>query len=139
MARTGKCHCGAIRYSAEGDPEHHALCHCGDCRRWSGAPMVGWIAFKDADVTVTGSPVVYASSDNGRREFCGSCGTGLFYRNAQILPGIIDIQSGTLDDPAAAAPGAQIQVAERLAWMDEVDALPSFSRYPGMDPADATA
>lgn len=132
MSLTGRCHCGAITYEASGEPEHHALCHCGDCRRHAGAPMVGWIAFKDDRVAVTGAPVTYDSSEHGRRQFCGRCGTGLFYRNAAMLPGIIDIQSGTLDDAEAAPPDAQIQVAERLGWMDGVDDLPKFDRYPGM-------
>lgn len=128
---TGRCHCGAITYSAEGEPEHHALCHCADCRRAAGAPMVGWIAFKDDRVTVTGKPVAHASSPGVTREFCGTCGTGLFYRNPDLLPGIVDIQSCTLDHPEAFPPGAHIQAAERLAWMEGVDGLPKFERYPG--------
>lgn len=131
MSTTGGCHCGAVRYSAEGEPAHHALCHCGDCRRSAGAPMVGWIAYKTEQVTIIGEPVVYASSEHGRRQFCGTCGTGLFYANEAFLPGILDIQSATLDDPDAAPPQAHIQFAERLAWMAEVEELPKFERYPG--------
>lgn len=131
MTFTGRCHCGAIRYVAEGEPRHHALCHCVDCRRHAGAPMVGWLAFGVDQVNVFGDPVTYESSSSGRRQFCGACGTGLFYTNAQYLPGIIDIQSCTLDDPEAMPPGAQIQVAERLGWMAHVDDLPRFERYPG--------
>lgn len=133
MTRAGGCMCGAVRYEASGDPEHHALCHCTDCRAWSGAPMMGWMMFKDGQVRITGTPVTYASSENGRREFCGTCGTGLFYRNAQMLPGMIDIQSGTLDAPEDNPAGAEIMVKERLAWMDDVAALPKFQSYPGMD------
>ncbi|HXH17361.1 MAG TPA: GFA family protein [Sphingomonas sp.] len=129
---TGRCHCGAITYVAEGEAEHHALCHCGDCRRSAGAPMVGWIAFKTGQVTISGTPVTYVSSASGQRQFCGRCGTGLFYTNATHLPGIIDIQSCTLDDPEAVPPGAHIQVAERLGWMEDVAALPAFERFPGM-------
>lgn len=132
MTMTGRCHCGAIRYVAEGAPLHHALCHCPYCRRHAGAPMVGWIAFETGEVKVTGAPVTYESSDTGRRQFCGRCGTGLFYTNAEHLPGIIDIQACTLDDPEAIPPGAHIQVAERLRWMETVGALPVFDRYPGM-------
>jgi hypothetical protein len=132
MTRTGGCHCGAIRYSAEGEPEHHALCHCADCRRWAGAPMVGWIAFREERVAVTGTPATYASSEHGRRDFCAACGTGLFYRNAAALPGLVDIQSGTLDAPEADAPGAHIMVKERLPWMEYTDVLPQFRTYPGM-------
>ena len=93
MATTGKCHCGAISWSAEGPAEHHAVCHCGDCRRWSGAPMVGWIAWPADRVSISGETARYHSSQHGTREFCGACGTGLFYRNREVLPGIIDIQS----------------------------------------------
>lgn len=132
MATTGRCHCGAVGWSAEGPPEHHALCHCEDCRRWSGAPMVGWIAWREDQVTVTGSPKSYASSEHGRREFCGDCGTGLFYRNAAFLPGLIDIQSGTMDDPEAQPPGAQIMVKDRLSWTKDATALPEFEAYPGL-------
>ena len=57
---------------------------------------------------------VYRSSEHGRRHFCADCGTGLFYSNANIMPGIIDIQSGTYDDPDAVAATVHIQVAERL-------------------------
>ncbi len=132
MATTGRCHCGAVSWSAEGPCEHHALCHCSDCRRWSGAPMVGWIAFKADQVTVTGTPVVYRSSEHGAREFCGACGTGLFYRNEAFLPGLIDIHSGTLDDPESQPPGAQIMVKDRLSWTSTMTELPQFTTYPGL-------
>jgi hypothetical protein len=131
---TGGCHCGAIRYEADGEPEHHALCHCVDCRRCSGAPMVGWMAFPAEAVRVTqGEAAVYASSADARRHFCIQCGTGLFYTNAVMLPGIVDIQSATLDDIENQPPGAQIQVAERLPWMADLGAIPEFLRYPAMD------
>ncbi|MFC3713946.1 GFA family protein [Sphingoaurantiacus capsulatus] len=128
---TGKCHCGAISYEAEGEPEHHALCHCTDCRGCAGAPMVGWIAFKEAQVRIKGTPVTYKSSEHGRRDFCGTCGTGLFYRNAPVFPGVVDIQSSTLDNAADMAPGAQIQAAERLPWVKQLNEIHAFERYPG--------
>lgn len=133
MTTTGGCHCGAIRYTAEDEPEHHALCHCRDCRTWSGAPMAGWIAWQAERVTITGEPVTYHSSEHGRREFCGACGTGLFYRNEEALPGIVDIQSGTLDDANAHPAGAHIMVKERLDWTRDIAALSEFRTYPGLD------
>ena len=65
------------------------------------------------------------------RSFCADCGSGLFYRNAEILPGIVDVQSATLDDPNALPPTKQIQTTERIAWMKHVHELPEFERYPG--------
>lgn len=131
MATTGGCHCGAVRYEVKGKPLTHALCHCSDCRKHAGAPMVGWTMYPSAAVAVTkGSPKVYRSSEHGRRHFCGDCGTGLFYTNDQMLPGITDIQSCTYDEPAAVAPHAHVQIAERIAWMETAHTLPTFERYP---------
>lgn len=130
MTITGRCRCGAIRWAAEGGPEHHSLCHCADCRRSSGAPMVGWVAFRTDRVTVAGQPVRHESSPGVVREFCGTCGTGLFYRNPEAMPGIVDVQSGTLDDPEASPPVAHIQTAERLGWMRTAHELPAFERFP---------
>jgi hypothetical protein len=128
---TGGCHCGAIRYQAAGEPITHALCHCTDCRRHAGAPMVGWTMYPEAAVKVTqGEPKIYESSKDGRRHFCGACGTGLFYVNNAMLPGIVDIQSATYDEPERIPARLHIQVAERIAWMANAHELPKFERFP---------
>lgn len=126
----GGCHCGAIRYCIEGTPRTHALCHCTDCRRHAGAPMVGWAMFRREAVRIEkGAVKIYESSRHGRRHFCPDCGTGLFYTNEKVLPGIIDVQSATFDDPSV-PPQAHIQVAERIPWMAHAHELPAFDRYP---------
>ncbi len=128
---SGHCHCGAIRYEIHAQPKWTALCHCGDCRRHAGAPVVGWMAIaEDGFKVIRGQPKVYRSSEHGRRHFCPDCGTGLFYFNAVNLPGIVDVQIATLDDPDAVAPQIQVQTAERLAWMEGAQKLPTFERYP---------
>lgn len=127
---SGQCHCGAIRYTMPTAVEHHALCHCKDCRRHAGAPMVGWGLVSRADLQMTGEPKIYASSGNGRRHFCGDCGTGLFYTNEEIFPGQIDVQTATLDDPDLIPAQVQIQTAERIGWMNNLGAIPAFDRYP---------
>ncbi|MEG1452517.1 GFA family protein [Brevundimonas sp.] len=128
----GGCNCGAIRYKMEADVQHHALCHCTDCRKASGAPAVSWALVRNDQITITGTPKSYASSEGAQRQFCGDCGTSLFYINETVFPGMIDVQSATLDNPAAIPLQGQIQTAERIDWMKNLDALPSFERYPGM-------
>lgn len=131
MTYAGQCLCGAIRYRLSGEPKVVALCHCSDCRRSAGAPMVAWAMFAEAALTLTqGQPKTINSSGTAMRSFCADCGTGLFYRNSVVLPGIVDVQSATLDDPAALAPTVQIQTAERLSWMTHLDQLPEFERFP---------
>lgn len=127
----GGCHCGAIRYRMPEQAVHHSLCHCKDCRKASGAPAVSWALVPQDQLKITGSPKSYASSQDGRRLFCSDCGTSLFYTNEAIFPGMIDVQSATLDNPDAIPLQAQIQTADRIGWMEDLDQLPSFERYPG--------
>ena len=127
----GQCHCGAVRYEMPAETIHKALCHCSDCRRHSGAPMVAWGLVGKDQLKIDGETKEYASSENGRRHFCPPCGTALFYTNDVIFPGQIDVQTATLDGPDAIAPDAQIQMAERIGWMERLDQLPTFDRYPG--------
>lgn len=132
MTLNGQCLCGTIRYQLTGEPRHVAVCHCRDCRRSAGAPMVSWAMYPESALTLLqGQPKTINSSGSAMRSFCPDCGTGLFYRNAVNLPGIVDVQSATLDDPDALPPGIQIQVAERLHWMQQVHELPAFERFPG--------
>lgn len=132
MGHKGGCHCGAVRYEVSGEPQHVALCHCNDCRKSAGAPMVAWAAFtEDGFELLQGELTTFNSSGTAMRSFCPVCGTGIAYRNAVMLPGIVDIQAATLDNPDALPAGAHIQTAERIGWMATAHALPEFERYPG--------
>lgn len=130
---TGGCHCGAIRYEVDGEPVYHALCHCTDCRRQTGAPVVSWALFPTDRLKATGTPNVYASSENAQRHFCGKCGSSLFYTNAVVFPGLTDICSATLDEPDRLSLGIQVQTAERIGWMKDAHLLPQFERYPAQE------
>jgi hypothetical protein len=127
----GGCHCGAVRFAVEGTPRRVALCHCADCRRCAGAPMVAWAVVKEDQFRLLrGTPATYASSEHGRRHFCAACGTPLTYTNAQWAPGEVDVQVATLDDPDALAPTEQVQTAERIGWMPTAHTLPAHARWP---------
>ncbi|MEO6388248.1 MAG: GFA family protein [Croceibacterium sp.] len=130
---TGGCRCGAVRYEAQVEgPDRHGLCHCEDCRRSAGAPAVAWLAVpKDSFSITQGEATRWNGKGSAERYFCGRCGTGLYYFNDVVLPGIADIQSATLDDPEAFAPSAQIQCAERLGYMAGLADIPEFARFPG--------
>ncbi|GGB98840.1 hypothetical protein GCM10011494_16640 [Novosphingobium endophyticum] len=132
MTYEGGCHCGTVRYRVEGEPVHAALCHCRDCRKSSGAPMVAWAAFASDNFALTaGEPSVYNGTGQSMRYFCPSCGSGVYFVNEEVLPGLVDIQIATLDDPDAFPPQAHIQIAERIGWMTGTEALPQFERFPG--------
>ncbi len=129
---TGGCRCEAVRYEADAEQVlHHALCHCADCRRSSGAPVTAWLAVPAQSFRVTAGEARCWEGDTGSlRFFCATCGTGLYFVNETMLPGIVDITSATLDDPEGLPPTAQIQCAERLGYMARLEALPHFERFP---------
>jgi hypothetical protein len=132
MELQGGCQCGAVRYAVDGEPQHVALCHCEGCRKSAGAPAVAWAAFAEGEFSLKqGELTTYNSSGSAMRSFCPVCGTGICYRNADMLPGIVDIQAATLDNPDALPVQAQIQTAERIGWMATAHELPQFERYPG--------
>jgi hypothetical protein len=133
MRHQGGCQCGSIRYEVSGEPQHASLCHCIDCRKSAGAPAVAWAAYLEEDFRIIkGQAVTFSSSGLSMRSFCGTCGTGLYFVNAEVLPGIVDIQTATLDDPNAIVMECQIQTAERIEWMADLQGLPEFARWPGM-------
>lgn len=131
---SGRCHCGAIIYSFQGGVRHSSVCHCEDCRRCAGAAGVAWMAVAADDFAIEqGTPKLYRSSADAERYFCGDCGTGLYYINHNVLPGLVDIQTVTLDDPGAFPPQLHVQMADALPWEATLPDLPRFERFPGGD------
>jgi hypothetical protein len=93
---------------------------------------MAWGAFPVQHFRVlAGEPRAYNSSGAAFRHFCPTCGTGLWYVNEEVLPGLVDIQIATLDNAEALPPGAHIQAAEALTWMTSANDLPHFDRFPG--------
>ena len=53
MNASGKCHCGAVRFTAEFPTRFVAHCHCESCRRAHGAAFVTWVGFPAQQVRIT--------------------------------------------------------------------------------------
>ena len=124
MALTGGCFCGRIRYVAQGKPFNATICHCADCRRATGGPMVGWFTVRPGEFSfVHDEPRHYASSPGVTRSFCSNCGTSLTYRQTKLNE--IDVTICTLDDPEAVPPQDHLQTAGQLGWVKLDDGLPT--------------
>ncbi len=126
----GGCHCGAARYVIDGPIRRHSLCHCADCRRCAGAASVGWVSVPRTSLAITGATACYRSTGDVERRFCPRCGTGLFYESETLFPGLIDVQSGTFDDPDAHRPTERIQLDEAPAWLSSAHLLAGHRRFP---------
>ncbi|QIE55012.1 GFA family protein [Pikeienuella piscinae] len=121
----GGCLCGALRYRIDGAPRIVSTCHCGMCRRASGAPFVIWMTVLKDRVTFEGAPRWRESSESGARGFCAACGTHVAARSDHYER-YYDIPAGTLDEPAAAPPQRHVFAAFRLPWVALDDGLPAY-------------
>jgi hypothetical protein len=60
MRIDGQCHCGAVTYQAEIDPERVSICHCTDCQALTGSPYRVTVICAAEQVRLThGAPKVY--------------------------------------------------------------------------------
>ena len=95
---SGRCLCGAVSYEAQGVETQHHVCHCGMCRRWSGAPLFAAAA---SSVEFQGELELgrYDSSEWAQRGFCRRCGSSLLYL---LKPtGQYFMAVGSFEDPSA--------------------------------------
>ncbi len=117
MEITGGCYCGAIRYRATENPNHQGMCHCGNCRRVSGAQSLAWVTFKSDQVEFTkGERSKFRSETRATWSFCGNCGTTLSYENDRRTDEI-DLTIGSLDDPEQFPPKDATYAEEKLSWV----------------------
>ena len=105
-------------------------CHCGSCRRHTGAPMVTFVAFNKEQVRFTrGQRKFYESSPGIKRAFCGNCGTPMTWEApSPWVPGTytIEFHISTFDNPEVFSPERHVFHDERITWFDAADELPRY-------------
>ena len=123
MAWTGGCLCGAIRYRVSEAPKYASYCHCGMCRKVSGAPFTGFFEVPDGNLEWTqGQLQAYHSSEGVLRRFCGNCGSSLTFE----AEGIVFLSLGSLDHPERVAVDCHTYTGSRLPEVKLTDGLPQF-------------
>ncbi|PWE56115.1 GFA family protein [Metarhizobium album] len=119
----GGCRCGAIRFEAKAEPIHISYCHCGDCRRASGAPVSAFVGFRADDVAFSGEAASTYGAAPITRSFCGRCGSPIAYADDR-LAGQIYMMLGAMDAPEHYPPRVHGYVREQLAFFHIDDGLP---------------
>lgn len=129
----GGCLCGAIRYRFDGPLMAVAQCCCRDCQKATGTGHTTIIAIRDHQLQVDGSPRTFTvageSGHDVTRHFCGTCGSRL-YTGGGLLPDVVMVQSGTLDDPNSISPQSVIYTRDAVSWDRFDPALPRFETMP---------
>jgi hypothetical protein len=122
------CPCGAVRLEITGAPAVQAYCHCNSCRTWLSAPIHAAALWPSTSVKVVKGADnlgLYKKTENSHRQFCKSCGAGVFVGH----PGM-----GMTDVPAGSVAGLKYTPALHVHYGEKVmavrDGLPKFKDFP---------
>jgi hypothetical protein len=131
----GGCLCGSVRYQILEDPLLAYACHCTDCQTASGSAFALCLTTPISSIEVTkGEPSARTVVLEGPREWnfalCTSCATRLWSVN-QNRPGVVSVNSGTLDDTSWVYPVAHIWVASALEWAPISEESLTYPGKPG--------
>lgn len=133
MKIDGGCHCGAVAYEAEIDPQRVGLCHCTDCQTLTGS------AFRFAAAAVPASfklsrgelkrYVKTAESGTPRHHhFCPTCATRIYTSNAEAS--IVYLNVGSIRQRAELRPSVQVWTRSACTWLGDIRTLPAFETQP---------
>jgi hypothetical protein len=134
--REGSCFCGAVRYRVRGTPKFVAHDHCSICRRIAGAAYVTWAGFAEAEFEIVGGEptlTTFASTPEGKRQFCSRCGSHLFFRGTR-WPGEVHVTLATLKDTEGLTPTQHVFVSDKASWHTIGDDLPRCGGKTGEEP-----
>jgi hypothetical protein len=132
---SGRCFCGAVHFSVEGEPALMAYCHCDSCRHWSAGPVNALTLWPPESFKVTQGEdnigafdkTMATSNEAGmsNRKWCKTCGGHVFIDHPTM---------GLVDVPAALIEGFTFSPAFHVHYQETVhrmpDGLPKFKDLP---------
>lgn len=128
MTINGRCHCGAVSFSARIDPADVAVCHCSDCQVVSGAPFRAVVRALVERFELSGTPKRYVKvAESGNRRalvFCPACGTQL-YGTEPENPTAVSIRLGCVEQRAQLRPTRQVWQRSALPWLADLHTVPA--------------
>lgn len=135
-----RCYCTAVTLQADAPPRSVVHCHCGQCRRLSGAAFTTWASFAATALVRTGEEPLsrFQVTPNVTRHFCRVCGSHVFSADLR-LPAILGVPAGALEGAALPAPSAHYFADHKSPWLALCDGLPRFGGESGVEPCPLTS
>lgn len=126
MKIDGACHCGAISYLAEVNPDNVIVCHCTDCQTISGAPYRANVPVKIENLQLSGQPRTYVKTgDSGRKvvtAFCADCGAAIYSGKLED-PVYFNLRLGAVKQRALLPPKAQGFCGSAMPWAMDISGV----------------
>ncbi len=125
---SGGCHCGAVRFEADGKWRKGTACHCSQCRSQTGSfYMTSGIKKEDFKIIKDEGLAWYQASKHAERGFCSKCGSALFWRSVDaewVATEYITVMLGAMDDTQGVKIEKHIYCSEKGDYYDIADDLP---------------
>ena len=124
----GSCLCRVIQFSVQLPTLWAAHCHCTQCQRAHGAPLVTWLGVTlDRFKIEEGQELLcwFNSSPEAQRGFCSVCGSTLFFRSPR-WEGEMHISYVNINGELDRVPQGHVHCATRRSWLKLADGLPCF-------------
>lgn len=129
----GKCGCGNIEYSFEGEPINTVFCYCNECQIHTGSDKWFGLWVPVDKLTFTkGTPSTFTRiGDSGKamnHKFCSQCGTTLC---AEVtVANFYSVGASTLLDSSGFFPKMSIYTASAPKWAVFPEGVPKFDQLP---------
>lgn len=113
----GACYCGAVSVTVPSPLRRPGNCHCGECRRLSGAAFTTWITAPRDQVVVhnAGGLSTFSPTPNLQRSFCRQCGSHVLTAD-QRLPKVYGFPAGLFEGQSIEPPGEDYFLEDKASW-----------------------
>lgn len=115
----GSCLCGGVVFSAALPALGANHCYCTMCQKFHGAAAGSYLTVATSGYVVEqGQDLIvdYASSDKGRRGFCKTCGSSLYWRSTDT-PASLDLSLGTLNPAWTGTVEREVHTEGKPTWL----------------------
>lgn len=143
MLLEGSCQCGKVRFTVESEtPYPYMYCYCSICRKLAGGPYGCNIMGKRETLKVRGAehlreyharvrnPGQRTRISEGKRCFCGECGTHLYVLDDRWDYGVWP-SAAVIDTPLPIPPErVHIMLNYKPDWVEIPDDGPRFPEFP---------
>jgi hypothetical protein len=128
-ALSGKCLCGAVRFTVADAFVYAANCHCSNCRRATGSAFKPFAGIERDKLHVTSGDdnLMIFGDENAHDTRCKVCGSFLY---SVVRAGtFVHVAMGTIIDEPTIRPTAHIFVGSKAPWFTITDDLPQHEEH----------
>lgn len=139
MTYTGRCACGKVTLSIDGEPIATRQCWCRQCQQIASGGPTNNATFLTENVKIEGDVAAgtftAASGNTVTQAFCPSCGVHL-YGQSSARPHLLSVRFGALDEPHGLKPTMAIWTDDAPSWAVIDPGLETVARQPNPPKSD---